>query len=649
MAIAALQNVEHEFDAAPVLRGLNLEISAGERVALVGPNGSGKTTIFRILAGQLEPTSGKVFRAKSVAMGYLPQEAKVTGDQTVRQVARHGLAELPKMERRMRQLSEEMAEATGDRLGRLMAEYGRLEARHTAAGGFAWEHRIEQVLTGVGFGHQERDRPCRLLSGGQQRRLALAEVLLGRADLLLLDEPTNHLDLRGVQWLEKYLARTQAAVLLVSHDRYLLDRLATKIYELSDGVTQAYPGNYTGFVQQRRIRDLQRQRQVEADRAYVAKEQDFIARFHASTSRSREARGRATRLQRQLKAGELVTHVPRQDKKLALKIAAGSRGSDLAVRMRGVCKAFDGAAIVQDLSLDLRGGHKLAILGPNGVGKTTLLRMVMGQEAPDAGSIKVGQGMTVGYYDQKQVGLDGSLTVLQQMKLLAGSPDEAGLRSFLAQFLFTGDDVFKPVATLSGGQRSRLLLARLLHHRPNFLILDEPTNHLDLPSREILQQALGQYDGTVMLVTHDRYLVDHVCGRVLMLYEDRWELVEGNYSAWRTLNEERAQSAGQAALSPPGRARAGQGTSQNADSAVVAKVGGLNTYQFNKLSLAEVEQQIHQAERELTRVEASFSTPEVFSDGQKLEAAQQHYDQLRGRIDGLMAVWQVKMEQQPDR
>jgi len=656
MAIAALRKIEHEYENLHLLRGLSLEVSKGERIALVGANGSGKTTVFRILSRELEPTRGQVFWRKDLRVGYLPQQSRLETDQTVAEVARRPFAELRRMERRLAELSGEMAQAGGRRLGTLMAEYGRLEGRHAVAGGFAWEHRVEAVLAGVGFTQDDRDKSCRQLSGGEQSRLALAGLLLGGADLLLLDEPTNHLDIEAVQWLEKHLSSLPAAVVLVSHDRYFLDRLVTKVYELSGGVTESFPGNYSNYVRERDIRRLHRQRQFEKDQAYIAKERDFVARFHASGSRSREARGRATRLARQLNAGEFITGADRDDPTLSLRITAETRGSDLAVRMVDVAKAFGPQKIVDGLSFDLYGGEKMAILGPNGVGKTTVLRMALGLTDPDAGRASVGKGMNVGHYDQKQSGLDESLTVLEQMRAFTGEATDGPLRGFLARFLFRGGEVFKPVAALSGGERSRLLLARLLYQRPNFLVLDEPTNHLDIPSREVLEGALGQYDGTVLLVSHDRYFVDRVCSRLLLLWPGRYELIAGNYTHWQMLEAEKAerrQAAEVRAEAPAGNkgrratpaAGGKRGKAAAGDGAEGKTVGGLNTYQLGKLTVEAVEEQIHQAERKLKVAEESFSTPEVFGDPDALARTQQTYDDLRAQIDGLMEVWQVKMDE----
>ena len=649
MPLAGMTDIVLEFPKLTLLRGVSLDIAPGERVALVGANGSGKTTLFRILARQMMPTKGQVFWSKGLQVGFLEQQPVLVGTDTVRQAARRPFEHVLEMETRLHELSALMAHAGGEELGKLMAEYGRLEAYHAAAGSYAWEHRVEEVLEGVGFSMEQREQICGTLSGGQQCRLALAQVLLGGADLLLLDEPTNHLDLEAVQWLENFLAHLPAAVLIISHDRYLLDRVADKVFELREGKVEVYPGNYTNYVQEREIRRLHRQRQFEKDQAYIAKERDFVARFHASGSRSREARGRLTRLERQLAAGEFVTEAPNDDKRLALRIEAASRGSELAVRLEGVTKSYGEKSVLKDLAFDLVGRQKLAVLGPNGVGKTTLLRLILGDLVPDAGTLKVGKGMTVGYYDQQQSGLDESMTVLQQMMSFTHSTDEGLLRRFLARFLFMGNDVFKSVAALSGGERSRLLLARLLFSRPNFLVLDEPTNHLDIPSREMLEAALREYDGTVLLVSHDRYFVDRVCDRVLMLWRGWWELVAGNYSFWRMREEEKAaQTAREEQQKSDAKSQADAGPKRTSagerGGKPAVKVGGMNTYQLDQMSLRQVEDRIHQAEERLGELESSFSDPKVFSDFARWQNVQQQHEEVRCEIDALMEVWQYKME-----
>ncbi len=652
MAIAALQKIEHVFGKVEVLKGVDLEISQGERVALIGANGTGKTTMLHILRRELLPTAGQVFWAKGLRIVYLSQQPEFDPDETVRQAARKPFAAHIRLEGQMRDLSARMAQASGEELERLMKQYADLESRHVAGGGFAWQHRIEQVLAGVGFRSEHLDLPAGVLSGGQKCRLSLACVLLSQADLLLLDEPTNHLDLEAVQWLEKYLVRLEAAVLMISHDRYLLDKVATKIYELRDGVTEAYPGNYSNYVQQRGIRQLHRERQFQKDQAYIAKERDFIARFHASGSRSREARGRATRLERRLKNREFVTDAPSNEQTLKLKISAASRGSDFAVRTRGLSKAFGELRIVDELDLDLRNGQKMAIMGPNGIGKTTLLRMITGEVEPDAGTIKVGQGMTVGYYDQQQVGLDEDLCVLDQMRQFAGGAEEGLLRNYLARFLFRGDEVYKSVRTLSGGERSRLLLARLFYQRPNFLVFDEPTNHLDIPSREMLEEALAEYDGTVLLVTHDRYLVDQVCDRLLLVWgAERWESFEGNFSRWQMLQDEKAQrqaaAAAEAEAERASRAKAGPASKAVPVNSGV-RVAGLNSYQLSRLTLQDIEKQIHQAENRLAEIEHSYTDPAIYSDPEKFAQRHAEHEQTRQDLDRLMEIWEHKMETAED-
>jgi ATP-binding cassette subfamily F protein 3 len=501
MTILTTRNLGKYFGGQDIFSGLNLSLHHGQRVALVGANGAGKTTLLRILAGRELPTAGQIHQAKTVKFGYLEQHPSLTsahGEGTVWGLALGVFAELRRQEAHLQAL--EAALAHQNNAPALLKEYGEAQAHFEQAGGYLYEQTIAQVLSGLGFGPADYQTPLTHLSGGQQSRAQLARLLLEQPDLLLLDEPTNHLDLTAIEWLENYLQSWPGALIVVAHDRYFLDKIATHIWEMSGGTIESYRGNFSAYSAQRAERHEHRLKEYEAQQKFIAQEEEFIRRNLAG-QRTKEAQGRRKRLERLPRLER-----PTEAKTLHLPLQTTLRSGDLVLATHGLTVGY-AVPLFTCPDLEIRRGDRIALLGPNGSGKTTLIKSILGEVKPMAGAIRLGAGVEIGYFAQTHATLNLGATILDEILAVENLPI-AEARNYLGRFLFGGEDVFKPVGALSGGERSRVALAKLTLAGANFLILDEPTNHLDIPSQEILEQVLCSFEGTILLVSHDRYFVN---------------------------------------------------------------------------------------------------------------------------------------------
>jgi len=571
MSLIAANHLSRSYGPKDIFLDLSFSVAKGSRLALVGPNGIGKTTLLRILVGEEEPSGGQVTRPRKLNLGYLPQEAEFKFHGTLRQSCQAVFSELQALQEELHHLEDLMRDPA--EAEQVLKRYGRLQQDFERRGGYSYLTRIDQVLAGLGFTMAEYDLPLEHLSGGQRTRAFLAHLLLSDPDLLLLDEPTNHLDIAAVEWLEGYLNHWNGAALLVSHDRYFLDRVCNGILEMSQAGLEIYTGNYSSYLQQRQARANRRQEVFETEKERLLKEIDYIKR-NISGQNTLQAKGRLKRLSRLVQAVEqagfesvmnrkwieisddvsiavspfgveeaerrvrALKSPVRQFPRLTFILDAKQRSGELVLRTTQLKIGFPGKLLFSAPDIVLRRGECAALIGPNGAGKTTFLKTILGQIEPLVGEIVLGASLQVGYFAQAHEGLKAENTLMQEIESLVPSWLPGQVRDYLAKYLFFGDDAFKRVGVLSGGERGRLALAKLALQDTNLLLLDEPTNHLDIPSQEVLQAVLDDYGGTVLLVTHDRYLIDALGTQIWEIEPDETSLRVFNGS-YTMMKEER--------------------------------------------------------------------------------------------------------------
>ena len=643
--LLSLANVRHAYGSVVILDGVTLAIEPGEKIGLVGRNGSGKTTLMRVILGKLTPDSGSVQFQRNARVGYLSQDPEFVAGDTLRDAAERAFAELHELHGEIQSVYDAMAEAGANELDRLLRRQAELEARIEAAGGYAIDHRIDAMLHGLGFTDDQFALPVDVLSGGQKGRLGLARLLLEAPDLLLLDEPTNHLDVEGRRWLESFLAdEYTGAVVIVSHDRWLLDRVAERIAEVEAGQIRTYPGNYHKYLELRRERQetMARQRDKQLDR--IRQEEQFIARYKTG-QRAKQARGRQSRLDR-YKRDELVER-PMEMDVMKLNLPPAARSGDQVIVAEGITKAYDDKTLFRDLDLTIYRGDRVGVLGPNGVGKTTLLRALLGDEVPDAGTVRQGTRLNVGYYRQLHEHLDMSLTIWQYLQSVIVSLDgavrasEQQARNLAGAFLFSGDEQDKTLGDVSGGERSRAVLAGLVAGAHNLLVLDEPSNHLDIPSAERLEQSLvkdGGYDGTLIVVTHDRALLDATCDR-LLIFDGKGGVRQfpGHYSEWL----EHESRASRPAPDKPRRDRAG---ARREAKAAPREDPNAADRPNRKLALSELEKRIERCETRIAAIDGELVDPNVYADGNRSKKLQAERKALVDEKTPLEEEWSLRAE-----
>jgi ATP-binding cassette subfamily F protein 3 len=638
MPIATITNLEKTFGKRVIFDKLEFMIDRGERVGLIGPNGAGKSTLFKILTGEIVPDTGTVAVAKTVKVGHLMQDPHFDPANTVMDEAELAFAKLHELSHRMRELEHDMADHADEKLEKTLEEYQNVQHDFDLAGGYVWQHKLEATLLGVGLMRETWEQPVTTLSGGQRSRLALAKLLISEPDVLLLDEPTNHLDLAAIEWLEKYLLEFTGAVLLISHDRYLLDKLATRIVWLTRHRLQSYPGNYSSFLEQRALSEKSQQRAFEEQQADIEKQKEFVRRFGAG-QRSKEAKGREKRLNRLLDSDDLVQAVEVQNK-IKLNLKSDQRAGDQVLTVRELSKGFGDKKLWKEVGFFVKRGERIGIIGPNGAGKTTMLEVLQGRAPADGGTVKWGANLTLGYYDQKLNQFDPEKTVLEE-----AAADREGItikevRDMLATLLFRGDDIDKQIKLLSGGERARVRLAQLLLDRPNVLLLDEPTNHLDVDSCTALEGALNDFPGTIMCVSHDRYFLDKVATRLLVINPPGLIDFEGGYTEW---TKKAAEKAAAPKKEPPRKDPPKKEPLRNEQPKPNAnKKDNPYARPFGRLTLQELEREIASAELSVQKTQLAMSDPAMARDANRGRKAKADHEAAVAKLKQLETEYYVR-------
>jgi ATP-binding cassette, subfamily F, member 3 len=637
-----LAEVTKAYGAQEVLRAVTFQFNPGEHVGLVGRNGAGKTTLLRLIMGAETPDNGEIERLRGFRYGALAQHVDFSGGMTVMDAALEVFEKLRALEEKMRDLEHAMTENSGDELDRVMHDYSEAQQAYEQEGGFSYHSRAEGVLLGLGFTKDEFGKRAENLSGGEKNRLGLARLLLLEPDILLLDEPTNHLDVEAVEWLEDFLSSYKSAYLIISHDRFFLDHTVNRVLDLENGRVESYRGNYSDYLVEREERREQRRRSYREQQEMIARTEEFIRRNLAGqkTKQAKSRRNFLERMERLENVGDLET--------ANFKLKPTARTGDQVLLLDKLAIGFPGKTLASGLSLLLRRGERLGIIGGNGVGKTTLLRTLLGEQQPLGGDWRWGSGVNVGYYDQRLQIVDDRNTVIEELRSVASSAVVDGeLRGFLGRFLFTGDDVFKPVSALSGGEKGRLALAKLIYSRVNLLILDEPTNHLDIASREALEDALNDFDGAIITVSHDRYFLDRVATRILVLKgeegEKGFEHFDGGYSEFYE-SHHRALAEKQAAEIERQKSERSRREKEAAKPRPPKKTPKKS--KTKQPSAAEIEDQIHAIEAELSELSTLLSTEEVARDKARLFELTEKYQTLNDKLAELYSAWETALAEE---
>ena len=629
MILLSAQNIQKSFGTNVVLKDASLVLQDGQRLGLVGVNGCGKSTLMKIIAG-LEPyDGGTLTMQKGLRLGYLAQQGMVTPGKTVLEELEAVFEPVVAMEARLRQLEQDMAHTAEDpvRLRQLGNQYDQLTRQFEESNGYGWRSTVQGVLAGLGFRKEQQGQLAELLSGGERTRLCLGRLLLQRPDVLLLDEPTNHLDLKSIAWLEDYLLGYKGAVLLVSHDRYFMDHVCDHMAELLLGSIESYDGNYTAYIQQRVQRFEIRMKAYEMQQKEIARQEAIIARYR-SFNREKSIRAAESREKKLEKMERLEK--PVEENAIRFHFDIRRRTGEDVLMAEELKKGFNGRTLFEHVKLHLRAGDRIALIGDNGVGKSTLFKCLIGEEQFDEGTVRLGTGVDIGYYDQHQAHLHEHKSVLDEVWDEFPRLEQSQVRGALGLFLFTGDDVFAPIATLSGGEKGRVALTKLMLRKDNLLLLDEPTNHLDMDSREVLEAALEDYPGTILAISHDRYFINRFATRVMVLEQGGVKEYLGNYDDYFEKINRGQEPDGDL----PQITRTAQDKEKRRSREATQRLKAL------KAAVAQAEAAVAQAEQEQAELEALMAAPETYQDAAKAAELGRRYQQIQQEVAHRYEAWE---------
>ncbi|TET85895.1 ABC-F family ATP-binding cassette domain-containing protein [Candidatus Aerophobetes bacterium] len=623
MSLVRGKNISKSYGDKLIIERSSFQLNEGEKIGLIGANGVGKTTLLEIISGEIRPEEGGVEKRKNLKIGYLVQEANLILKRTVYQEGMEVFYEISLLREKMHSLAE-MMNREKDNLSQIMEEYGKVEEEIEKKDGYNCEVRLKAVLSGFGFQKSDFEKQVEHLSGGEKSRLAYAKLLLREPDLLLLDEPTNHLDVEATEWLENYLVNYQGALLLVSHDRYFLDRVVGKIWEMERGKLRCYRGNYTHYLREKEEEIIRQGRRHRLQQKEIRRQEEFIRR-NIVGQKTKQAQSR----RKMLEKIKIISR-PQREEEIKIKFSSQLRGGNEVLQVRSLGKSLQELFLFKNLSFQLQRGDRLGIIGPNGTGKTTFLRIIIGKEKADEGEVKIGRNIKLGYYDQHLAELNPENSIMEEMWSIYPKVKDEELRSFLGGFLFSGKDVFVPVKDLSGGEQARVLLGKLILAKVNFLILDEPTNHLDLKSRGILEEALGKYDGTILAVSHDRYFLDKIVGRILYFgRNDEVKLYWGNYSYF--LEKRKGEIKSTKIVQQKKREK-----SEERKKSI--KKSRKNTFSLN--NFADIEAEIALLEEERERVTKKLADVEVYRHPDKVNELTRKYGEISKKLELLYKKWE---------
>lgn len=628
--ILACKDVSKAYGIETILENITFHIEQNEKAAIVGVNGAGKSTLFKILIGDLALDSGEVYKAKETSLGYLAQDMQIDVQNTIFEEMIKVFENIIDMETKLRDMENDMANHSGSDLEKLMNDYSNLQHKFEESNGYGYKSKIKGVIKGLGFTDDEFDQPIYQLSGGQKTRVALGKLLLSEPDILLLDEPTNHLDLEAVNWLEEFLRGYFGSVLIISHDRYFLDRIVTKVIEIENKKSTIYEGNYSFYAHQKEVgfevklkQYLDQQKEIKRQEQVIEKLRSFNREKSIKRAESRE---------------KLLDKIERIEKpeslpdKMRLILEPSIKSGNDVIHIENLSKSFDNIPLFYNLNLDIKKEDKVAILGPNGVGKTTLFKIILNLETKDTGKIKLGTNVKIGYYDQEQQTLDTSKTIIEEIGYTYPNLTNTQIRNMLAAFVFTGDDVFKPIKALSGGEKGRVSLAKLMLSGSNFLLLDEPTNHLDMFSKEILENAINKFSGTVLYISHDRYFINRTAKRILEMSQTGFTQYLGNYSYYM---EKKAEAKLKKLNTPVDIKKDNSNKSE-----WLRKKEEQANIKRKQNQIQKLEDQINSIEIQIAELDKLLCLEDIYSNPEKSKEIYDNKASLESQLDSLYDKWE---------